>query len=93
MEQEFEKLEAATIEEELAAEHADARTICVEVFERKATVSRTTLPVHYSRKRMFIYPPTICNCFVSARHRKLCEDIVQTQEIIPRHWKIIQAYR
>ena len=84
MELEFEELEAAATEDELAAEQAVARTTRVAGFERKAPRSRTTFPDHLPRERIVIDPPTACDCCGGSRLRKLGEDVTQTLEIIPR---------
>lgn len=93
MELEFEELEAAATEDELAAEQAVARTTRVAGFERKAPRSRTTFPDHLPRERIVIDPPTACDCCGGSRLRKLGEDVTQTLEIIPRQWKVIQTVR
>jgi len=84
MELEFEELEAAATEDELAAEQAVARTTRVAGFERKAPRSRTTFPDHLPRERVVIDPPTACECCGGSRLRKLGEDVTQILDTIPR---------
>ena len=93
MELEFEELQAAATEDEIAAEQAVAKTATVAAFERKTPRSRTTFPEHLPRERVVIDPPTTCDCCGGARLRKLGEDVTQTLEIVPRQWKVIETVR
>ena len=93
MELEFEELQTAATEDEIAAEQAVARTTTVAAFERTTPRSRTTFPEHLPRERVVIDPPTACDCCGGARLRKLGEDLTQTLEIVPRQWKVIETVR
>ena len=93
MELEFEELQTAATEDELAAEQAVARTATVAAFERKTPRSRTTFPEHLPRERVVMDPPTACDCCGGSRLRKLGEDITQTLEVVPRQWKVIETVR
>ena len=90
---EFEELQAAATEDELAAEQAVAKTTTVAGFERKTPKARTTFPEHLPRERVVIDPPTACDCCGGSRLRKLGEDVTRTLEVIPRQWKVIETVR
>lgn len=89
---ELEELEANATEDELAAEHAVARTTTVAGFTRKRP-ERNTFPEHLPRERVVIDPPTACACCGGARLRKLGEDVTRTLETTPRQWKVIETVR
>ena len=90
---EFEELQAAATEDELAAEQAVAKTTTVAAFQRRTPRARTTFPEHLPRERVVIEPPTACDCCGGSRLRKLGEDITRTLEVIPRQWKVIETVR
>ena len=92
IELQLEDLEAAATEDELAAEKAAARTQTVPSFQRRRP-SRKPFPDHLPRERVVIAAPEICPCCGSAKLSKLGEDITETQEVIPRQWKVIQTVR
>ena len=92
MELKLEELEAAATEDELAAEMAAARTQTVQSFRRKRP-SRKPFPDHLPRERVVIPAPESCPCCGSSRLSKLGEDTTETQEVIPRQWKVIQTVR
>jgi transposase len=92
MELAFEELESSATEDELAAEHAVAKTTNVVGFTRKRP-ARQPFPEHLRRERMVEPGPMSCQCCGSARLRKLGEDITETLEVIPRQWKVIQHVR
>jgi len=89
----FEELQAAATEDELAAELAVAKTTTVAAFERKTPRPRATFPEHLPRERVVIEPPTACDCCGGSRLRKLGEDVTRTLEVIPRQWKVIETVR
>jgi transposase len=95
MELELEELEAATAEDELAAEKAMAaagdRTL-VRAFTRKKP-SRKPFPAHLPRERVIVPGPTACACCGSTRLAKLGEDVTETLEVVPRQWKVVQYVR
>ena len=92
MELTFEELESSASEDEIAAEHAVARTTNVVAFTRKRA-ARQPFPAHLPRERVVEARPTACQCCGSTRLRKLGEDITETLEVIPRQWKVIQHVR
>ncbi|MBA8841625.1 MULTISPECIES: IS66 family transposase [unclassified Ochrobactrum] len=91
MELQLEELEADAGEDELAAEIA-AKASAVKAFERKRP-SRKPFPEHLPRERIIVAAPTNCACCGSAKLSKLGEDITETLEVVPRHWKVIQTVR
>jgi transposase len=65
--------------------------IAVRSFERRAP-ARRPLPAHLPRERV-IYPvPSACPCCGGVLH-KIGEDVTETLELVPRHWKVIQHVR
>ena len=88
----FEELESAATEDEIAAEMAVAKTTTVAAFTRKRP-ARKPLPAHLPRERVIVPGPTACLCCGGARLRKLGEDVTETLESIPRQWKVIQHVR
>lgn len=92
MELQLEELEAAAIEDGLAAERAAAKAQTVQSFKRTRP-SRKPLPEHLPRERVVIAAPESCPCCGSLRLSKLGEDITETLEVIPRQWKVIQTVR
>ncbi|MBB4235103.1 IS66 family transposase [Rhizobium esperanzae] len=91
MELQLEEFEADAGEDELAAEIA-AKASAVKAFERKRP-SRKPFPEHLPRERVLITAPTKCACCGSTKLSKLGEDITETLEVVPRHWKVIQTVR
>lgn len=91
MELQLEELEADAGEDELVAEIA-AKASAVKAFERKRP-SRKPFPEHLPRERIIVAAPTNCACCGSAELSKLGEDITETLEVVPRHWKVIQTVR
>ena len=97
MELELEELEAAAAEDEFAAGKAAAAS------EQHATAvrwgftrrkpSRKPLPAHLPRERVIVQGPTACACCSSTRLAKLGEDVTETLEGVPRHWKVVQYVR
>ena len=51
-----------------------------------------TLPAHLPRERVMVPAPSSCPC-CGGRLVKLGEDITETLEVVPRHWKVIQTVR
>jgi transposase len=76
VELQLEELEAATTEDELAAEKAAARTEVVQSFQRKRP-SRKPFPDHLPRKRVVIPVPESCPCCGSRKLSKLGEDVTE----------------
>lgn len=92
MELQLEDLETSASEDELAAEQAARQSQSVPSFARKRP-SRKPFPEHLPRERVVIAAPESCPCCGSAKLSKLGEDIIETLEIIPRRWKVIQTIR
>jgi transposase len=92
MELAFEELESSASEDEIAAEHAVAKTTNVVAFTRKRP-ARQPFPEQLPRERVVVPGPTTCLCCGGTRLRKLGEDITETLEVIPRQWKVIQHVR
>jgi transposase len=92
MELALEEFESSASEDEIAAEHAVAKTTNVMAFTRKRP-ARQPFPEHLPRERVVEPGPTVCLCCGSVRLRKLGEDITETLEVIPRQWKVIQHVR
>jgi len=90
MELTFEEYETAASEDELLAALAAAKTN-VAPFERKRP-ARKPLPEHLPRERVVIAAPDACPCCGSERLCKLGEDITETLEVVPRQWKVVQAW-
>ena len=92
MELAFAELANSASEDEIAAEHAVAKTTNVVAFTRKRP-ARQPFPAHLPRERVVEPAPAACLCCGSTRLRKLGEDITETLEVIPRRWKVIQHVR
>jgi transposase len=93
MEFELADLVATASEDELAAEtDASAGITPVAAFTRKRP-SRQTFPDHLPRERIVVPGPTSCGCCGSTRLSKLGEDVTETLEVVPRHWKVLQYVR
>jgi transposase len=92
IELQFEELESAATEDEIAAEKAVAKTTTVTAFTRKRP-ARKPFPEHLPRERVIVPGPTACLCCGGSRLRKLGETITETLESIPRQWKVIQHVR
>jgi transposase len=94
LELQLEELEAAAIEDALAAEQAAITdtTSAVRAFTRRKPV-RKPFPDHLPRERVVVEAPTNCSCCGSDRIVKMGEDITETLEVIPRQWKVIQTVR
>src|SRR6266545_3637828 len=88
----FEELESAATEDEIAAEMAVARTTTVAAFTRKRP-ARKPFPERLPRERVIVPGPTACLCCGGERLRKLGETVTETLESIPRQWKVIQHVR
>lgn len=85
-------LEENAAQAETAAQMAAVDKITVPSFERRKP-ARRPLPEHLPRERI-VYPiPATCPCCGDNRLRKLGEDVTETLELIPRHWKVIQHVR
>jgi transposase len=83
--------EADATEDELTAERSPPWTV-VKSFERRQP-ARKPFPEHLPRERVVIPAPESCPCCGSTKLSKLCEDLTETLEVIPRQWKVIQTVR
>ena len=94
MELQLEDLEAQATEDEIAARTAasNSGTTLVPAHARRKPVKKP-FPEHLPRERVIVPGPTACACCGSERLCKLGEDITETLEVIPRHWKVIQYVR
>ena len=92
IELQFEELESAATEDEIAAEIAVAKTTTVAAHTRKRP-ARKPFPAHLPRERVIVPGPTTCLCCGGARLRKMGETVTETLESIPRQWKVIQHVR
>jgi transposase len=92
MELELEDWEATVAEDELRAETAAGDATSVRPFTRRKPV-RKPLPEHLPRERIVVAGPTSCSCCGSTRLAKLGEDVTETLEVVPRHWKVLQYVR
>jgi transposase len=90
LELQLEELEAETSENAVAAE-GEAAGAVVKSFSRRRPV-RAPLPAHLPRERVVIPAPCACPA-CGGRLVKLGEDIVETLEVVPRQWKVIQTVR
>ncbi len=92
IELQFEELESAATEDEIAAEMAVAKTTNVAAFTRRRP-ARKPFPEHLPRERVIVPGPATCHCCGGSRLRKLGETVTETLELIPRQWKVIQHVR
>ena len=92
LELQLDELEASAMEDELAAERAAAGTTEVKGCTR-CRPGRKPFPAHLPRERVVVLPPRACACCGSDRLSKMGEDIIETLEVIPRRWKVIQTVR
>src|SRR5882724_11748179 len=88
LELQLEELAAETSENAAAGEVAGA---VVKSFTRRRPV-RAPLPAHLPRERVVIPAPCACPA-CGGKLAKLGEDIVETLEVVPRQWKVIQTVR
>ena len=82
LELQLDELEASATEDELPVEQAAAVTTQVKGFAR-----RKPFPAHLPRERVVVPAPTACVCCGSEKLSKIGEDVTETPEVIPRHWK------
>ena len=90
LELQLEEVQAAAAEDEAALgpeiDGVSART----ALRRKPV--RGPLPAHLPRERVVIPGPVSCPC-CQGRLSKLGEDVTETLEVVPRHWKMVQTVR
>ncbi len=91
LELQLEELEATAAEDEAALDPAPADERAAPGRIRRKPV-RGPLPAHLPRERVVIPGPTACPCCQGALS-KLGEDVTETLELVPRHWKVVQTVR
>jgi transposase len=91
LEMQLEDLETDLEQDRAKADAAAAKTT-VAAFERRRP-ARKPFPDHLPRERVVVEAPTACTCCGSARIVKMGEDVIDTLEVIPRQWKVIQTVR
>ncbi len=91
LELQLEELEATATEDEAALDPTPAGERAAPGRVRRKPV-RGPLPAHLPRERVVIPGPTVCPCCQGAL-RKLGEDVTETLELVPRHWKVVQTVR
>jgi transposase len=92
MELELEDLEATAAEDEHLVPRESDDATPVRAFTRRKP-SRKPFPEHLPRERIVVPGPTSCACCGSTRLSKLGEDVTETLEVVPRHWKVLQHVR
>ena len=90
LELQLEEAVASAAEDEIAAAPVSSTT-AVHPFTRKKPV-RAPFPAHLPRERVVIPAPIACPC-CGGRLAKLGETIIETLEVVPRQWKVIQTVR
>jgi len=90
LELQLEEVQAACAEDEAALD-ADAAGQPARRPARRKPV-RGPLPAHLPRERVVIPSPTACPC-CQGKLSKLGEDVTETLEVVPRHWKVVQTVR
>jgi transposase len=85
------ELEENQAQAEASEQLATPKTQTVQSFERRKP-ARRPLPEHLPRERVVYPAPTACPCCGGALH-KLGEDITESLELVPRHWKVVQHVR
>ncbi len=90
LELQLEEVQAVWAEEEAALD-ADAAGQPTRRPARRKPV-RGPLPAHLPRERVVIPSPTACPC-CQGKLSKLGEDVTETLEMVPRHWKVVQTVR
>jgi transposase len=77
--------------DEIAAAQAPA-TGETEAPKRRRKPARRPLPDNLPRERVVLPSPTACPC-CGGKLRKLGEDVTETLERVPAHWKVVQHVR
>ena len=92
LELQLEELETAATEDAIQADQGAAKTGKVTGFDRRHPVKKP-FPADLPRERVVIEAPAACTCCGSAKIVKMGEDVTETLEVVPRHWKVIQTVR
>ena len=90
LELQLEEVQAAAAEDEAALDPEMEGLPARRPIRRKPV--RGPLPAHLPRERVVIPGPTACPC-CQGRLSKLGEDVNETLEVVPRHWKVVQTVR
>ena len=90
LELQLEEVQAAAAEDEEALGPEMESMAARKAIRRKPV--RGPLPAHLPRERVVIPGPTSCPC-CQGKLSKLGEDVTETLEAVPRHWKVIQTVR
>ncbi|GAC1532471.1 MAG: IS66 family transposase [Ramlibacter sp.] len=90
LELQLEEVQAAAAEDEAALDGEMEGTPARKGVRRKPV--RGPLPAHLPRERVVIPGPTSCPC-CQGKLSKLGEDVTETLEVVPRHWKVVQTVR
>jgi len=91
------ELQLAELQEDASAAETTAQLaaaeakIAVRSFERRMP-ARRPLPAHLPRERIIYPAPAACPCCGGVLH-KIGEDVTETLELVPRHWKVLQHVR
>ncbi len=92
LELQLEEVQAACAEDDAALDtDADAAGQPARRPARRKPM-RGPLPAHLPRERVVIPAPTACPC-CQGKLSKLGEDVTETLEMVPRHWKVVQTVR
>jgi len=92
LELELGELVAAASEDATMAENAAAKDKSSTGTRPRRQPARAPLPDHLPRERVVIPAPSACSC-CGGKLSKLGEDIIETLEVVPRQWKVIQTVR
>jgi len=90
LELQLEEVQAAAAEDEAALGPGTEGVPARKPIRRRPV--RGPLPAHLPRERVVIPGPTACPC-CQGRLSKLGEDVTETLEVVPRHWKVVQTVR
>ncbi len=90
LELQLEEVQAAAAEDEAALDPEMEGMPARKPIRRRPV--RGPLPAHLPRERMVIPGPTACPC-CQGKLSKLGEDVTETLEVVPRHWKVVQTVR
>ncbi len=90
LELQLEEVQAAAAEDEAALDPEMEGMPARKPIRRKPV--RGPLPAHLPRERVVIPGPTSCPC-CQGKLSKLGEDVTETLEVVPRHWKVVQTVR
>jgi len=90
LELQLEEVQAACAEDEAALDPEMEGMPARKPIRRRPV--RGPLPAHLPRERVVIPGPISCPC-CQGKLSKLGEDVTETLEVVPRHWKVVQTVR